>query len=55
MSGTSLDGVDVAHIQFRINNKKWTFHVIKNETIPYNSMDKHTKTAVDFLKLSLKN
>jgi anhydro-N-acetylmuramic acid kinase len=29
MSGTSLDGVDVAHIQFRINNKKWTFHVIK--------------------------
>jgi anhydro-N-acetylmuramic acid kinase len=29
MSGTSLDGVDVAHIQFCINNKKWTFMLLK--------------------------
>jgi anhydro-N-acetylmuramic acid kinase len=53
---TSLDGVDVAHIQFRINNKTWTFHVIKNETITYNSTWVNTlKTAVDFSETELKN
>jgi hypothetical protein len=29
MSGTSLDGVDVAHIQFRINNKNGPFMLLK--------------------------
>jgi anhydro-N-acetylmuramic acid kinase len=54
MSGTSLDGVDVAHIQFRIKITKWTFHVIKNETIPYNSTWINTlKTAVDFSETEL--
>jgi anhydro-N-acetylmuramic acid kinase len=36
MSGTSLDGVDLAHIQFRIKTKM-DLHVIESETIPYNS------------------
>jgi anhydro-N-acetylmuramic acid kinase len=35
MSGTSLDGVDAHSISYK--NKKWTFHVIENETITYNS------------------
>jgi anhydro-N-acetylmuramic acid kinase len=53
---TSLDGVDVAHIQFRIKNKTWTFHVIKHETITYDSTWVNTlKTAVDFSETELKN
>lgn len=36
MSGTSLDGVDLAHIQFSKANQKWEFQVLENETIPYN-------------------
>jgi anhydro-N-acetylmuramic acid kinase len=35
MSGTSLDGVDLAHIQFTIENGKWSFTINENETIPY--------------------
>ncbi len=35
MSGTSLDGVDLAQIQFHIKNNKWCFEIIENETIEY--------------------
>ena len=35
MSGTSLDGVDLAHIQFSIHQKKWAFQILENETVPY--------------------
>ncbi len=34
MSGTSLDGIDLAHITFEIG-KKWTFVIRNAETIPY--------------------
>ena len=49
MSGTSLDGVDLAHIQFRVERKKWTFEIIESETIGY-SLDwiNTLKSAVDF-------
>jgi len=49
MSGTSLDGVDLAHIQFQINNNKWSFEILECETIAYHS-DWITilKTAVDY-------
>ena len=51
MSGTSLDGVDLAHIQFEIKNNKWTFEILECETISYDSNWISTlKTAVDFSK-----
>ncbi|RZK12423.1 MAG: anhydro-N-acetylmuramic acid kinase [Flavobacterium sp.] len=35
MSGTSLDGVDLAHIQFSIADGNWQFDILECETIPY--------------------
>lgn len=35
MSGTSLDGVDLAHIKFHLNNNIWAFEIIESETIAY--------------------
>jgi len=35
MSGTSLDGVDLAHIQFSVVESKWQFNILECETIPY--------------------
>lgn len=35
MSGTSLDGVDIAHIHFGIKEQKWSFELLECETIPY--------------------
>jgi anhydro-N-acetylmuramic acid kinase len=56
MSGTSLDGVDLAHIQFKISNLKWTFKIFESETIEYqpNWITK-LKQAVDFSEEELKN
>ncbi|MEZ7497419.1 anhydro-N-acetylmuramic acid kinase [Flavobacterium sp. Arc3] len=55
MSGTSLDGVDLAHIQFTIKDKKWDFNIIESETISYSSGWVNTlKTAVDFSEINLK-
>jgi anhydro-N-acetylmuramic acid kinase len=36
MSGTSLDGVDIAACEFSEANGKWNFHIRAAETIPYN-------------------
>lgn len=56
MSGTSLDGVDLAHIHFTINTDKWTFAIIESETVSYsNHWVNNLKQAVDFSKLELKN
>ena len=35
MSGTSLDGVDIAYVEFE-QSKKWQFNLGVCETIPYN-------------------
>ena len=35
MSGTSLDGIDLAHIIFSIKNGKWSFKILEAETISY--------------------
>ena len=35
MSGTSLDGVDLAYCVFRNDKKKWTYKIVHAETIPY--------------------
>lgn len=54
MSGTSLDGVDLAHINFRLENDKWTFKILESETIGYsqNWIDQ-LKSAVDFSESQL--
>jgi len=35
MSGTSLDGLDIAHCQFTLNNSAWTFQLLETETVSY--------------------
>lgn len=49
MSGTSLDGIDIANINFSLKNKNWEYKIQETETIPYSSawLEK-LKTAVDF-------
>lgn len=37
MSGTSLDGVDIAFCKFVLKNKRWTYTIVEAETIPYTS------------------
>ncbi len=34
MSGTSLDGIDLAHLKFHFNGH-WEFEILESETIPY--------------------
>lgn len=54
MSGTSLDGVDLAHIQFEIKNGKWAFEILECETISYDSnWISILKTAVDYTENQL--
>lgn len=49
MSGTSLDGIDLAHIHFTIRDGKWSFEILETETVPYDSIWLKTlKTAVNF-------
>lgn len=37
MSGTSLDGVDLAHIHFTIDAGKWKFEILETQTVAYTS------------------
>nr|WP_315157272.1 anhydro-N-acetylmuramic acid kinase [uncultured Flavobacterium sp.] len=54
MSGTSLDGVDLAHIQFEIKNDKWAFEILECETISYDlNWISILKTAVDYTENQL--
>jgi anhydro-N-acetylmuramic acid kinase len=49
MSGTSLDGVDLAHIHFSISNGKWDYTILDCETIGYDPIWlNNLKKAVDF-------
>lgn len=54
MSGTSLDGIDLAHIHFSIVDDKWSFKIIEAETVSYNKdwLEK-LKIAVDFSESEL--
>ncbi len=38
MSGTSLDGIDIAQINFELSNGHWTFKILVAETIPYSDV-----------------
>ena len=55
MSGTSLDGIDLAHIHYSIVATKWNFEILETETVSYdaNWLNK-LKAAVDFSKPELK-
>jgi anhydro-N-acetylmuramic acid kinase len=37
MSGTSLDGIDLAHIVFTVHDKRWDFEILECETVAYAS------------------
>jgi anhydro-N-acetylmuramic acid kinase len=55
MSGTSLDGIDVAHIQFHKNSNKWNFEILENETFPYsNEWVNILQSALGFTEVELK-
>lgn len=47
MSGTSLDGIDLAHIKLMLDEGKWTFEILEAETVPYHDDMLHRlKTAI---------
>lgn len=49
MSGTSLDGVDLAHIKFEINTNKWSYEIYECDTISYsNEMISKLKNGINF-------
>lgn len=56
MSGTSLDGLDIACCNFSLENEKWTFQIQQAETIKYSAeWEQHLKqiknySAYDFYK-----
>ncbi|WP_026703959.1 anhydro-N-acetylmuramic acid kinase [Flavobacterium soli] len=55
MSGTSLDGVDLAHIHFSILDNKWQFQIFESETVPYiQEWINKLKNAVDYSEKQLK-
>lgn len=54
MSGTSLDGVDLAHINFEIKNDKWTYEIVECETISYtNEMILKLKNGIHYRETEL--
>jgi anhydro-N-acetylmuramic acid kinase len=54
MSGTSLDGVDLAHIKFSIQDQNWAFEILESETISYSKNWIHElKSAVDYSETEL--
>ena len=54
MSGTSLDGLDLAHIYFYFEKNKWHFKILESTTIGYSDdWILRLKTAVDFSAAAL--
>ncbi|MGG7036649.1 MAG: anhydro-N-acetylmuramic acid kinase [Flavobacterium sp.] len=54
MSGTSLDGIDIAHIRFTVNKQHWSYQILEAETVPYDSdWIQKLKTAVDYSEAEL--
>lgn len=54
MSGTSLDGIDLSHINFNLKKGKWSYQILESETISY-SQDwlNKLKVAVSFSEENL--
>jgi anhydro-N-acetylmuramic acid kinase len=54
MSGTSLDGIDLAHLRFSIENGTWNFKILECETVAYNIIWLNKlKRAVSFSAVEL--
>ena len=60
MSGTSLDGIDMAQCQFQYSEKQWKYQIIHTETVPYSSYwedilkNAHKLKGFDLLLLDIK-
>ena len=54
MSGTSLDGIDLAHIHFSVHDGSWKFQLLQCDTVAYSDdwLEK-LRTAVGFSKPEL--
>jgi anhydro-N-acetylmuramic acid kinase len=50
MSGTSLDGLDIAVCEYTFSNNQWTYNTIAAETINYS--DTFKKTLIDAMNFS---
>ncbi len=51
MSGTSLDGIDLAEIIFNYSEKKWNFEILAAETVTYSSFWKEElREAINYSK-----
>lgn len=50
MSGSSLDGLDIAYCQFEYENGKWTYQIIEADCVPYPQ-----KWKLRLKKLNLQN
>ncbi len=49
MSGTSLDGIDLAESIFKYSDGKWSFEILAAQTIPYSSFWKEElRGAIDY-------
>ena len=54
MSGTSLDGIDLAHVIFTLKDNIWNFELLECETIPYsNDSLFQLKSAIDYSQKEL--
>ena len=50
MSGTSLDGLDIALCKFIVNDNKWSFEILKSHTFIYDSSWKNILATSDRLE-----
>ena len=55
MSGTSLDGIDLATVEFNVLDKEWSFKILEKETISYSEdWVNLLKKAINFSEEKLK-
>ncbi|MBN8695032.1 MAG: anhydro-N-acetylmuramic acid kinase [Bacteroidetes bacterium] len=47
MSGTSLDGLDIAFCQFSVDNKQWKYEIVCAETIEYSDVWKQKLLSLE--------
>lgn len=47
MSGTSVDGVDIAYCEFTKHNRKWIYNIIHAETVDY---ERHWKEILSYVE-----
>lgn len=54
MSGTSLDGIDLADLHFNYSEEKWCFEILNAETMPYSSFWKEElRKAINYSRQQL--